>query len=423
MIRRSPRALPSLSKKLVKVEFIGGSAQNGKICFGYVQDAKGLTVCPAPTYQLATAVSARNLYMAKWHPAFGCVAFGFTNGAFIAWDRLNDKIYSLVRLVSGEPFTAEARNENGEPLLIAVSGNQMGVRNGVTNQTTKITLPLQLCGGTVHCGRLFAVDMDDRYKVVWSGLRVTDWNDGVQGSGYVLLDSDAGKVLSIENFGDDLLCVRERGFTVMHAMADSRNFRIAPSQSVVCTGGNIGVGGVLGQKYYFASDGGLYCYDGSYIELVYAVNDVFTKCTKVYVPGDGYVYADCEYNDIKCIMRYNVQSKAAVFFGENCSTLFTEGGNLYCVKDSSFYRLSPGSVEANRLWRSVKVDIFGRQVLKTLWVRANGNIYLAVNSGGESRTFQGNGRIAVNMPGEDFTVEVSGHGRVERLIAEFEVSK
>lgn len=422
MIRRNRRGLPSLSKRILQEKLIGGTAPHGAVCFGYEQNADGLSVCPAPSEQSVITVTTFNLHEAKWHPSFGFELLMYTNGISVVWNREKGNCYNFCRQSPGEPFSAEARNGQGDPLLIVVCGNQMCVCNGTTDEKVMQTLPAEVYGGVVHCGRLFAVDCANGYKVVWSGLRVTDWQEGIQGSGYVLLDGDAGKILKLENFGDDLLCVRERGFTVLHAMADSRNFRIAPSQCAVCTGGKINVGGMVGNKYYFTADGGLYFYDGNEITLAYAVNNVFTSCSKAYAYGDGYVYADCVYNGINCIMRFNVRSGEAVFFGRDCSSPFVSDGKLYCAKDFEFHQLSVFN-EEERLWRSEPLEICGKRVLKNVWVTGSGDVKVTVHGGGERRTFNGLGKLVVNVAGEDTVIEISGHCNVTRALAESEVRK
>ncbi|MGN1060203.1 MAG: hypothetical protein ACI4QN_00570 [Candidatus Coproplasma sp.] len=422
MIRRTLRALPSLTKSLSRVTVLGGSQDNGEYCFGYGQDKDGLKVCPAPDGQCANNVTADNFYSADRHINFGLTLLLYTNGVAVALEK-GENPYNFTRLSEGAPFSVEARTENGDNLLVVVCGNQMCVYDGATEEKSVIALPYSIYGGVVHCGRLFAVDKSDGCKVVWSGLRVTEWEDGVQGSGYVLLDGDLGNVLKLENFGDDILCVRERGFTIMHALGDSRNFRIAPSQCAVKTGEEVCVGGAIGKKYYFASGGGLYCFDGDSIALAYAVDDNFTLCNKAYVYGDGYVYADCVYGGKQCLMRYEPASGKAVFFGADCSSPFVVDGELYCSKDYCFFRLSAANAEEGRLWRSKPIGGCGRKVLKNLWVEADGAPEITVICGDTSRKFSGTGKIPVNSSGECIIVEIRGHAAVKSVVAELEVRK
>lgn len=422
MIRRGVRSLPALSKSLSRITLLNKSNDFCKLCFGYAQDGLALKVCPAPEGQSVNAVAARYLYSVSQHVNFGLTLLLNTNGVAVVFKE-GETPYNFMLLDTGKPFSVEARNENGERLLVYVCGNQMCVYNGETEQKVTYDLPNPLYGGVVHCGRLFAVDENDGCRVVWSGLRVTDWEDGVQGSGYALLGSDLGNVLELVNFGDDILCVRERGFTVMHAMADSRNFRIAPSQSAIRTGDVIRIGGVIGNKYYFTSGGGLYCFDGDSISLVYGTDDALSSLGRAYVYSDGYVYADCVYGEKSCIMRYDPNAEKAIFFGEGCSFPFIADGKLYCTKRSGFYKLSTQNVEDGRIWRSKPIGNCGRKALKNLWVDASGSPEITVICDGVSRKFNTTGKIRVNAAGENLTIEIRGHAHIKSVVAELEVRK
>ncbi|MGN0824240.1 MAG: hypothetical protein ACI4MB_04140 [Candidatus Coproplasma sp.] len=422
MIRRGKRTPFSLSKSLSRITLLDGSKDYSEACFGYEQDGSALKVCSAPGGQTVNGVTAKNLYAVSQHVNFGLTLLLYTNGFAVVFTD-GGTPYNFAQLGSGKPFSAEARNENGEGLIVYVCGNRMCVYNGETENSETYNLPIPMYGGVMHCGRLFAVDSNNGCKVVWSGLRVTDWEDGVQGSGYALLDSDLGRVLELKNFGDDILCVRERGFSVMHAMADSRNFRIAPSQNVIRTGGKIDVGGVIGSKYYFTSGDGLYCFDGDSIALEYATDANLSSIGRAYVYGDGYVYADCVYCGVNCIMRYDPESKKAVFFGGDCSFPFIADGKLYCSKSYGFYRLSTENGEDGRIWRSKPIGSCGRKVLKNIWVDASGSPEITVICGDISRKFNGTGKIAVNASGELIKIEIRGHTEIKSVVAELEVRK
>ena len=422
MIRRKIRTPVSLSKSVSRIAVLDGAKGESQLCFGYEQGDFGLKSCPAPGAQTVNGVTADKLYAVERHALFGLTLLEYTNGFAVVF-KDGQTPYNFAHLDSGKPFSAEARNENGDKLIVYVCGDKMCVYNGVTENMQTYNLPTPAYGGVVHCGRLFVVDGNNGCKVVWSGLRVTDWQDGVQGSGYALLDGDLGQVLELKNFGDDILVVRETGFSVMHAMADSRNFRIAPSQNVIKTGGRINVGGVLGRKYYFTSGGGLYSFDGDSIATEYATGAILSSLGRAYVYGDGYVYADCVYGGVRCIMRYEPESKKAVFFGADCSFPFISDGKLYCVKDYGFYNLSTENGEDGRIWRSQPIGNCGKKVLKTLWADACGSPEITVVCGDVSRKFKGKGKFLVNASGESLKIEIRGHAAVKSVTAELEVRK
>ncbi|MGN0805807.1 MAG: hypothetical protein ACI4MC_02105 [Candidatus Coproplasma sp.] len=421
MIRRPLRTLRSLSKSLSRVTVVGGEEDYGELSFGFYDDGNGLKTCPAPDSRYIYALFNTGFYAAKRYDFCGINLYLYTTGAALIYEK-GGTLEKFVTLPEGDPFAAEARNEDGDSLLVLVCGDGMCVYNGVTEEKTVTTLPSPLYGGIVHCGRLFAADKSSGYKVVWSGLRVTDWEDGVQGSGYILLDGELGKVLKLESFGDDILCVRERGFTVIRAMADSRNFRIAPSQCSVDVGLKINVGGAIGKKYYFTSSGALYCYDGSSVSLEYSAGGKLAGLFRAYAFGDGYVYAECDYNDRYCLMRYDPHSGKAIFFGEDCTSPFMLNGQLLCKKNLNFYGITSAGKLDNRLWRSVPIAC-GRKTLKNLSVESDGEPVITVVCGDYRRTFTGTGKIPVNLSGEEIFIEISGNASVRRVTAELEERK
>ncbi len=430
MIRRAPRALPQFSKSFKKLEIIGKSGVTPVVCFGYEQTDRGLVPCPAVAGKRVINASTLNLNSVSAHPNFGCVLITLTSGYTVVWQTKDNHCYSLPVLPAGKPFAVETYDGDGKPLLAVISGTGMYSCNKLTEGGGTVTaLPYSLYGGTLHCGRLFAADAEDGYTLRWSGLRITDWTDGVEGCGYVSLDRDAGRIIAVENFGDDLLCVREYGFTVIHALADSRNFRIAPNQCAAEAGGAVNLGGVIGERYYFTMNDGIYSYDGTAIKKEYAVSGALSRFGRAYVTGDGAVYAACVYNGGNCLARFDPQTGGVYFFGTNCYYPFCADGKLYCAKGSEFYELSVTFDDAQRFWRSGIIDADGNgaqggyKILKNLCVYGGGELMTTVIADGTERTFRGFGSIPVNMRGRDFVIEVRGAGKAERVYALFEVRK
>lgn len=427
MIRRAPRVLPGLSKSSKRVEPICGAA--AEVCYGYINSGGGLAPLPSASPDPVSDLSAAGLHDVAVYPSFGCALLMYANGDAAVWRNGDGGCFNLASLPSGEPFSVEARGENGEAYIAAVSGDSMLVYGDLTAAATAVQLPHRLYGGVMHCGRLFAADADDRYTVRWSGLRITDWSDGIEGSGYVTLDGEAGEILALGNLGDNLLCVRERGFTVIRALADSRNFRISPSQCVALSEGGIMTGGVVGGKYYFTKPDGLYSYDGSSVKAEYLADGrVLTGFGRAYAADDGQVYAQCVYNGVSCLMRYGAQSGSAGFFGADCSRPFYLKERLLCVKDDAFYGLSPSYGDELRIWRSEYIDVGesspeGYKILKDIEVDGDGEATVKVLADGTERMLSGFGKIRVNMRGRGFKFEVRGQGAVGRLYARFEVRK
>ncbi|MGN1373310.1 MAG: hypothetical protein ACI4VK_04610 [Candidatus Coproplasma sp.] len=421
MIRRIRRALSSLSKNLSRVTLIGGDNNLSSLCMGFYCDEEGLKLCPAPSDIPAnTVMSADGLYSVERCEGF--VLLNYTSGRVGLFNKgtLNT---TFITMPKGEPFSVMTKNERGSLLVSVVSSNKIGVYDCGTGETDTYDLPSTLYGGIIHCGRLFAADKGTRCKVVWSGFGVTEWEDGIDGSGYVILNSNLGSILKLENLGDNVLCILEKGFTVIKGFADSRNYRISPSQYTVCVGEKVNLGGVIANKYYFSTGDGLYSFDGDTVSREYAVDSCLTDVGRVYVLDDGYVYCDCTYNGEACIMRYDRRSGKASFFGKGCSCPFMSEGELLCVKDGKFYSMSAQNAEEGRIWRSQPIGECGRKTLKNLYVDSDGTPEITVVGGGVRRVVKGTGRIPVNLAGDVIYVEISGNSPVRSVVAEWEARK
>lgn len=418
MIIRAKKSSSTLATKVAEVRLLGDGAEECDCVFGYEQGADGLTVCPAPAGQ--SLASVNGLYYVGVHPSFGVTLIADKSGKVTAF-KGGQEPYTFASLPQGLPFSFECRNADDEELLVVVSGNVASYYDAKTQTQGSYTLPYSVYGGVLHCGRLFAVDEADEHKIVWSGLRADEWKAGLLGSGYAYLNGDVGKILKLESFADDLLCVCEYGFTVVKGLADVRNFRIAPSQYSVGRGGKIEGGGVCGQRYYFCRSDGLYSFDGESVRSEYSDAKRLSHCGSVRVYG-GYVFACCTYVGIKCLMRYDVQNGKATFFGKDCEFPFFADGNAYCVKDNRLYALAV-SPNGEGLWRSKKIGGCGRKTLKRLFADADDNVCVTVVCDGVKRTVSGKGEIPVYAAGEDIYLEISGGVPVRGLIAQTEERK
>lgn len=422
MIRRGVRLLPSLSKSRSKVTLVGGTQSLSEVCLGYMEGENGLALCPAPASKAVGSLTSEGLYSIERHSSMGFTVLLYSSGS--AYLFTDGQISScLTELPAGQPFSVESRDENGHLLIGIVSADKLCVYDCYSGESDIYDLPSVLYGGIAHCGRLFAVDKGGNCRIVWSGFKMTDWQDGIDGSGYVNLEGSLGDIQRLENFGDDVLCVREYGFTVIKALADSRNFRIAPSQYCIKTGAKINLGGVYGHTYYFSTINGLYSFDGSGVKREYTVGGLLTKVGRVYVLGDGFVYADCVYDGAECIMRYDTQSGTAVFFALGCSHPFISKGELFCIKGGRFYGLSTENVDSSRIWRSQPIGGLGRKTLKCLYVDADQTPVITVVGEGVRLNIEGTGRIPVNLSGQKIYVEISGNAAVKSVVAELEERK
>lgn len=419
MIRRAMHTKKVLSSKVNEVCLLGEDAPLGDYCLGYEQGANGLTVCPSPKAERLNAVTARGLCDVRVHRPFGLVALSYNNGATVCYE-VGKTPYNISRFAKGGCFSFEYKNNLNQNLLVTVGANAAQAYNGVTGEKLTFTLPYKLYGGVYHCGRLFAAIEEDRQKVVWSGLGVQDWSDTLTGSGYICLGGEAGNIITIESFGDDLLCVREHGFTLIHALADSRSFRIAPSQRLVLVDKKISKGCAVGKRYYFGMGNGLYLFDGDELSLVYCEEGKLSDCGSVTAVGDE-LFVNCRYCGEECIMRYKIKSGVASYFCKDCSFAFCLDGVVHVIKSEEYYQTDYEQRKNSRLWRSQKLANGSRVTLKRLFITAEKSVKLTVCCDGLRREVSGVGELLINACGRELYLEYDGNQPIYKLVAQTEV--
>ncbi|MGN1104511.1 MAG: hypothetical protein ACI4QI_06490 [Candidatus Coproplasma sp.] len=418
MIRRAKHTPAALSKSTSKLTVLDASQSLTRTCLGYCSGADGLRLCPAIGSSAVNSLKADNLYAIDSYYDYTIVLYNDGSNYVMRNGVTEADVYD--DLPEGKPFSFAYRDMDGISSHVVVCGKTMIACDLSIKAHLTVSIPSSIYGGVVHCGRLFAVENTHGCKVIWSGLNLLDWEDKIDGAGYIFLNSQLGKIYKLENFGDDILCVREYGFTVIKGLADSRNFRIASSQDSIKLSQKINAGGVLRQKYYFSTADGLYSFDGTSVKREYAASGYLTEVGNVYVLNDGYVYADCTYNGYSCIMRYDERSGTAAYFGVNCSHPFTVEGELYCIYANAFYKMSPDNSDGYRAWCSYPIGGYGRKTLKNLYVESDQTPEINAVCGGVRRKVSGTGRIPVNLSGEDIRIEVYGNSTVKSIIAELE---
>ena len=279
--------------------------------------------------------------------------------------------------LSANPFFADMYI-NGYSTTVLFSGFTRVAFTGMAQDTA--TDEKRFYTGTVHCGRFFARDYLDKFKLWWAASHALDWTEGISGCGYAILPPEGGGVLRLFSFEDRLVAVRERGITVVRAYPKRhirlrRRRHIPPAllcgrQAVLA----LGCRGVrrhvlralrrrisrLGQAVCLRRIGALGL--GSRPRPAHAVRG-----------GEG-----------------------SVRRVRHVALRLAEGGQLVWRSR----RLRPGSCGA---------------YIKSIRVVCEGDVQTALDVRGASRTFEGSGSHAVNMPADELTVTVTASGRLSAV--------
>ncbi len=419
--RRASGRTSALVSKLYDVDVIGGKADLTLRRFSFRAEDNTLVSDWAPV-AVPGSFDAKDAAFSEYLPALGCVLIVNADGRVLKWDIAQKILFIAGTLPVGTPFLT-ASEENGYKTYTVYSGNKACKIKSYGNET--VNLPYTFGAGVYHCGRVFAADAADGYILRWSGLGGTDWVQSIKGGGYIRLDHAGGKIIDVKGFGDNLLCLREYSITIIHALADSRNFRISPSQKLIPVPAVKSGGAVIGGKYWFSCKDGLYSFDGNSVKKAFAVparsQGTFGKVKSL---SDGYVYAEFFCPNV-ITLRYDPQTGEYVWFGLNCSLPWKAGNDYYCVYASLIKKLERGAYDGNRRWQSESVDcgFSGMKTLRRITVEKDPGINVYLISNGKTRLITGTGEITLCDRAESFAFRITGSGSIKKLSARLEVTK
>lgn len=421
MIRRAKRELLKLSSTLSDVQLIGGSADVTRRRFAFSVDSDGALCSDLAPVKLSKSYMAYNIVYGRYFPSIGCSLLVNKSGNVYRLNLTSGAIKTTGSIGACVP-TAVTVTEDDVNYVYLIGKTSACKISADTNSTVK--LDGKLTSGLYRCGRVFGASAADGYTLRWSGFSITDWEDGISGGGSVTLDGAGGAIVDVAEIGDKLLCLREGGITLMNGLADSRNFRIAPSGRLIRIDNVVSGGAAEGGKYWFSCADGLYSFDGTDVERVVA-SPQGAAFGIVRAAGDGYVYAEYKTADsVSVLLRYRPSDGSYMYFGKGCSIPWLVDGVYYCSNSSLIKTLTYGAEYSLRRWTSEKITLgtAKRKTLKAVTVDKDDGITLSVTCNGQETSLVGNGKVAVGLRAEDFTFTVAGYGDIRTLIAHFEVT-
>jgi hypothetical protein len=275
----------------------------------------------------------------------------------------------------------------------------------------------------MHCGRFFAVDYNERLKLLWSSGGINDWKNNLDGCGYAYLTGDGGEILKLVNFDEKLIAVRCNGLSVIRAYGDPQNFKIDESSYYYTADGIIeNTISVCDNKLIFCTESGIFAFDGNDVERQ-ECDDSWDICAyqSAVSYGDRYLIMCSSKRLGKDVVYVYEPSEKLGYFIDFSPECIYAGDGVYAVKDSGLYCLSEG--KACGVWKKsgVNFGLSSKKVLRSIAVECSNDIVVKVKSGTASKTYFGGGVKSVRLSGFEFDFEISGNGEAYSLVANAEV--
>ena len=382
---------------------VGCRTEDGKIVPA-LSAFKGAGWCPVNVKMTAYSAGAKKFFV--WADG---VAYSSSTGTGFG---------ELYQIDSKFPFVFDKRDESGVCAYFA--GNDFYITHDGKSISTRI-FDMPVYGGVFRYGRLFGIDNADAYKLRWSGKGgAFDWEENIDGAGWVNLVTDGGEILDLVNFKDKLCAVRENGLAVISAFGTPENFTVKYADGRTPAAVK-STAAVAGDKLIFCTESGLYFYDGGAVEKVECglfedlQNFKFAKAL-----GNEY-FLCCESKTLNrgAVLVYNAATGGA-YLADCAADALVAHGKIYAYTPSGAYTLKEGgtfSFTSGSLFFSAQ-----RKVLKYVEVEADGEVEIEVSNGVKSRIFGGQfTKIYPKMSGKYFKITVRGKGEVRSLSAYAEV--
>ena len=277
--------------------------------------------------------------------------------------------------------------------------------------------------GAEHCGRLFARDYDEPYKLWWSASDAFDWEEGISGSGYVYLPAAGGEVLRLFSYRERLIAVRRRGITVVHAYGDPENYKVGATANYLTADGIIErTCAVCAGDIYFCTEGGLYAFNGSSVEKLMDFGGRISSPQSAAACGERY-YLICtdKYLGGGCVLCFDGLKKRCAVCDIKPSALFAAEQGVCAVVGTGVYKILPCSGSGR--WVSLPFRIEGSRsaLIKNISAACGGDIVIKVSAGGYERTFSCGDIRGANISGGTFVFDVDVNGALRSLRVEAEI--
>lgn len=412
IIKKTRAAYPSTKIKTADIISADGSLAVG--C-----EVSGGKIVPALGACEATVNGFADIKAAGFSAAAGVCFVCADEKVFYSADGLS--FSELAALDGDKPFIFEQR-ENGKAKLCAADGESCVSFGGGAGSIK--TFNYGIYGGQIKNGRLFAIDKADNFKLRWSGEGgAFDWEESIDGAGWLKLDGAGGRILNLLTYGEKLVAVRENGLSVITAFGTPENFKSESKNlrvSSICKN----TAAVAGNKLlFFVNGGGLYSYNGAKItrvECQFAEEIENPVCAA----ADGGLYFLCAF--IKplgrcAVLCYNAVSGSQYIIDFPADAIIASGGGVFAYAHGLACKLCSG-VEFTFKSGEINFGSKDEKYLKTVELDCAEGADLEISNGRCVRRFTGvKNALLADMRGVNFTFTVKSSAKITALKAFAEV--
>lgn len=395
--------------KKIKYDLIGGGLPLG--C--KVKDGKILPALSAGPSDYSCPIGVK--YAAYIHYS-NKICVITKSALFMAVEGENYKFFSAADATL--PFVIEYKS-GAQPASIAITNNQyyqFRGDSGIIDKTKN-----NICGGVYKNGRVFAIDVSDRYKLRWSGEKgIFDWEEKIDGAGWLYTDIELGEINNLAVFKDDIAVIKQHGITLINVGGAPEDFKetvtvltppIYQNCSVVC-----------GNKLYFYTSNGLYTFNGTAVEKV-NIDGVNQLTAGVYAMacGSRLFFAGTHKSLGRgVILVYDTAEKTSYFI-DVPTTAMVSGKYLHAYTQRAAVRLEEG---ISYTYQSEEFGHFSKRkkTLESIFLDCDTVVDVTVSTESGSRLFKGvKGKIHTHTRGAFFKVTVSGtNAEIRQLTASVE---
>lgn len=394
----------SVKKKVNLLENFSRSTgcflKKGKLVPGYGIGEERRMIINASTFKLTYSEAAKKY------------AYSTDERVYITADFLN--IVSIVHHKGTTHFYVEDYVD-GVKRFVVIYGNTAAVC--INSVCTEYWMRAVLKCGVMHRGRLFGAN---GFDIWWSGPGgVIDWEEGIGGCGRLSLDTSHGEVLDMAVYGGKIIVVREHGLTVLSMNSGSpENFSVDITDTD-CDRIYKDTSQVIEGKFYFFSETGLKCFDGTVIHPVRIRHEVKEPWSST--KYDGVYFLACKSEELgrDVILCVDLEDGESCIIAEQAELLFSTKDSVWFTNDRYHYKLKKNS---SFIFES-EVD-FGTGGDKTITkIECDGSPSITVNNGKFTRRIKTlNGVARPRMRGKSFKVTIAHDKPIKWATAYAEVT-
>lgn len=298
------------------------------------------------------------------------------------------------------------------PQSIFVIGDCALIHTGTAHYAAHMNVALSC--GVMHCGRVFGADANCGCLLRWSGKGgVEDWEESLNGSGYLCLDVRRGKILNILPFGKQLVLVRENGLTLLDMQSEPEKFSVSFKDIGCSTVIKNTACDVLGKLYFFTQTG-LKVFDGNKISSVRFRHEEEVILPHFCIAYDNKYFIACKsaFKDCDAIVCIDLDSGESCLIEERADFFFFNDGVTF-TSATQFKKI----VRADEFAFETKEIDFGTGREKTVSeIFTDGVSDVEIICGERQRKFTAaSGLLRPKIRGKNFKVRVVGSGKISRL--------